>query len=102
MEQRSTAGHCRESVYEGQWRKRTWVSCREITSVANASFVEHVQVVQLPGYQRGVVVRVELPPDMCVTKYVGEWVQREEQERRLELYETVGLRHTYMLDVSGW
>ena len=67
--------------------------------MANASFIERVQVVQLPGYQRGVVARVELPPDTYVTEYVGE---REEQERRLQLYEIVGLRHTYMLDVSGW
>ena len=59
------------------------MSCREITSVANASFVERVQVVQLPGYQRDVVARVELPPDTYVTEYVGEWVEREEQERRL-------------------
>ena len=78
------------------------MSCREITSVANASFVERVQMVQLLGHQKGVVARVELPPDTYVIEYVGEWVEREEQERRLQLYETVGLRHTYMLDVSGW
>ena len=56
------------------------MSCREITSAANASFVEHVQVVQVPGHQRSVVVRAELPPDTYVTEYMGEWVQREEQE----------------------
>ena len=38
------------------------MSCREITSVANASFVERVQVVQLPGHQRGVVARGRAAP----------------------------------------
>ena len=37
--------------------KKDLVSCREITSAANASFIECVQVVQLLGYQRGVVAR---------------------------------------------
>ena len=41
------------------------------------------------------------PQHFCV-RVQGRRITTEEMERRLQLYQATGLRHTYMLDVSVW
>ena len=90
---------CKRGVAEGG---RDLGELRRIClRAANTSFVERVEVIELPEGQRGVVAWVELPPNQYICEYVGEVVTVEEEERRLDMYEEMALKRTYMLHVSA-